>query len=225
LRKFINQGKLDEAPKDFPEHNLPVLACNADMIWMAEAGMPRFGHGTFLHCLEQVYEKLSGRAMQYSAIVGKPSELTYYYSEEMIHRHAESIGVDKTSIKRLYAVGDNLDTDIYGANMFNQILENNKNYRTKHQTDMKKDLIEQKLSLFDKDYKFVSSAESISSILVQTGVFRGELTDIESAYSKNLAHKDTLVDRQLVKPTHITKDVLDAVKLVFERENYKPNSL
>jgi hypothetical protein len=41
-------GKLDEAPKFFPRENLPILACNTDMVWMAEASMPRFGHGTAL---------------------------------------------------------------------------------------------------------------------------------------------------------------------------------
>ncbi len=78
--------------------------------------MPRFGHGTFLHCLEQIYQKLSGRELKYSAIVGKPSEITYYYAEKMIHQHANMLGF-QSKIKRLYAIGDNLDTDIYGANL------------------------------------------------------------------------------------------------------------
>jgi HAD superfamily hydrolase (TIGR01456 family) len=122
-------GKLDSKPKAFPNRNMPVIACNADMVWMAEAQMPRFGHGTFLHCLEQVYKKLSGNELEYSAIVGKPSEVTYYYAENVIQAQAKQMGLGK--IERIYAVGDNLDTDIYGANLYNQILENNNRQRDK----------------------------------------------------------------------------------------------
>ena len=97
-------GKLDQPPKKFPKQNLPILACNADMVWMAEAPMPRFGHGTFLHCLEQIYQKLSGNELKYECVVGKPSEITYFYAENMLRKHADSIGI-KNQIKRIYAIG------------------------------------------------------------------------------------------------------------------------
>ena len=66
--------------------------------------MPRFGHGTFLHCLEQIYQKLSGNELRYEAVIGKPSEITYFYAEKMLRRHAESIGINNR-IKRIYAIG------------------------------------------------------------------------------------------------------------------------
>lgn len=59
-----------------PYPHLPILACNTDLVWMSEAKMPRFGHGTFLHCLEQIYEKLSGYELKYTTLVGKPAEIT-----------------------------------------------------------------------------------------------------------------------------------------------------
>ena len=31
-----------------------------DLQWMAEAVMPRFGHGAFLLCLESLYKKITG---------------------------------------------------------------------------------------------------------------------------------------------------------------------
>lgn len=65
--------------------------------------MPRFGHGAFLHCLEQIYFKLSGNELKYSYIVGKPSSLTYLYAESMINKFSKSIG--NKSLKRLYAIG------------------------------------------------------------------------------------------------------------------------
>lgn len=74
------------------------------MVWMAEASMPRFGHGVFLHCLEQTYQKLSGMELKYSAVVGKPSEITYLYAEMQLNNHARRIGIHE-EIKHLYAIG------------------------------------------------------------------------------------------------------------------------
>ena len=101
---LMSNGRLDQAPKMFPMKNMPVLACNTDLVWMAEASMPRFGHGTFLLCLEQIYQKLSGKELKYGAIVGKPSEITYYYAEQMIKSQAKSMGINR-KIKNLYAIG------------------------------------------------------------------------------------------------------------------------
>ncbi len=69
--------------------------------------------------------------LKYSAIIGKPSEITYQYAEFMIQEHAKFIGINER-ITKLYAIGDNIDTDILGANIYNQILENNniKNLKT-----------------------------------------------------------------------------------------------
>ena len=53
----------------------PILACNMDLQWMAEAVMPRFGHGAFLVSLENLYKKITGRDLIYTALVGKPSEV------------------------------------------------------------------------------------------------------------------------------------------------------
>ncbi|XP_065799308.1 haloacid dehalogenase-like hydrolase domain-containing 5 isoform X2 [Muntiacus reevesi] len=51
-----------------PYPHLPVLASNTDLLWMAEAKMPRFGHGTFLLCLEAIYRKLTGRELHYTGL-------------------------------------------------------------------------------------------------------------------------------------------------------------
>ncbi len=49
-------------------------------------------------------KKISGHPLQYTAIVGKPSEITYYHAEYLISRHAYDLGY-KQPIKRIYAVG------------------------------------------------------------------------------------------------------------------------
>ena len=48
-------------PQSIPLPHLPILACNMDLQWMAEAPMPRFGHGAFLLCLEELYKKVTGK--------------------------------------------------------------------------------------------------------------------------------------------------------------------
>ncbi len=51
-----------------------------------------------------ILKKISGHPLQYTAIVGKPSEITYYHAEYLISRHAYDLGY-KQPIKRIYAVG------------------------------------------------------------------------------------------------------------------------
>ena len=54
---LLTEGKPTDAPKD--PHNvpqIPLIACNMDLVFMAEACMPRFGHGAFLLCLEALYQ-------------------------------------------------------------------------------------------------------------------------------------------------------------------------
>jgi len=54
-------------PRGVPTYpHIPVLACNMDLQWMAEAVMPRFGHGAFLVSLENLYKKVTGRDLVYS---------------------------------------------------------------------------------------------------------------------------------------------------------------
>ena len=42
-------------------------------------------------CLESIYKKLTGRELQYQALLGKPSLLTYQYAERLLrlqnHNH------------------------------------------------------------------------------------------------------------------------------------------
>ncbi|PWA13878.1 hypothetical protein CCH79_00019186 [Gambusia affinis] len=69
---------------------MPVLACNMDLLWMAEAPSPRFGHGMFLLCLESIYRKLTGRRLEYEAVLGKPSLLTYQYAEQLLRQQNQN---------------------------------------------------------------------------------------------------------------------------------------
>lgn len=109
-----------------PDHShLPILACNTDLLWMAEAAMPRLGHGCFLRSFEALYEKLTGRGLEYTALIGKPSAITYLYAVHKLSQlHMRSAtGRAAGPLRRIYAVGDNPDSDIYGANLYNRLLQ------------------------------------------------------------------------------------------------------
>ena len=139
---------------------------------------------------------------------------------------------------------DNLDTDIYGANTYNKILTrlnaekrsdvlvDNKNNSIKRNEEINDNLVnnisnnwiknhEQKFSHLDKNFFFTSKAEACFSLLVRTGVFQGDINDIQAHNSQLvLAHKDMAVDASLIKPTFVLDDAYEAVKLIMEMEKY-----
>ena len=79
---------------------------------------------------------------------------------------------------------------------------------------------EKKYAHLDKSVFFSSKAEAIYSILVRTGVFQGDIKEIENHNSQLvLAHKDMIVEPSLIKPSYVLDDVFEAVKLIFSQEN------
>merc|ERR1711981_47694 len=95
--------------------HLPILATNMDLQWQAEAPGPRFGHGTFMACLEAVYRKLTGgKEIKYNALAGKPGLMTYKHSDKLL----QSMTPDGTNLGSVYCIGDNIMSDIYGANLY-----------------------------------------------------------------------------------------------------------
>ena len=79
-----------------------------------EANMPRFGHGAFLLCLEHLYKKVTSKDLCYTALVGKPSEITYRHAEEVLHQEQAKLfftrnaSTNPPAIKSMYFVGDNV---------------------------------------------------------------------------------------------------------------------
>jgi len=118
---LMTAGRPSDAPPAGPPYpHIPVLACNMDVLWMAEACLPRFGHGMFMLCLETVYRRLTGRELKYTALMGKPSELTYHHAEYCLAEQAQLLRLPAP--KTIYAIGDNPESDILGANLFQQFL-------------------------------------------------------------------------------------------------------
>ncbi|NWY47151.1 HDHD5 hydrolase, partial [Sylvia atricapilla] len=175
--------------------HIPVLACNMDLMWVAEAQSPRFGHGTFMVCLENIYKKITGKELKYEALMGKPSRLTYQYAEHLIRAQALQRSWDHP-IHTLYAVGDNVMTDVYGAN------------------------------LWQKELAGAAAARCRSVLVctgVYSPHGQGTLGPGDSVtHSAFHGHRDFGFDPGLVEPDHVVPDVDAAVDLVFQLENFAP---
>ncbi|KFO30592.1 Cat eye syndrome critical region protein 5 like protein [Fukomys damarensis] len=189
-----------------PYPHLPVLASNMDLLWMAEAKMPRFGHGTFLLCLEAIYRKMTGKELRYEGLMGKPSLLTYQYAEELIRQQAERRGWT-TPIQKLYAVGDNPMSDVYGANLFHQYLQMaERGVRAEQQ------------GAGGLQKQPPSATQSCTSILVRTGVYRpGEPGSGELPFH---GHRDFGCSPGLLQAAHVVNDVHEAMQLAFHEEGW-----
>ncbi|CAL8129694.1 unnamed protein product [Orchesella dallaii] len=209
---LMTNGLPSEAPKVVPRPHLPILACNMDLQWMAEACMPRFGHGAFLVCLENLYKKITGQDLIYTALIGKPSEITYFHAERMLVKHARKIGINGP-IRRIYAVGDNINTDIFGANLYNQYLSRSL-VAAKRSVAMGARNIYHLLGGDPRDN--MQEAEQCFSVLVETGVYSHDREDCLLDHSP----RDFLpVEEKLRQPNYCVGNVLHAVEHIFQQEN------
>ncbi|KAK7878658.1 hypothetical protein WMY93_030494 [Mugilogobius chulae] len=229
---LLTDGNLSSVHQTQKMPHLPLLACNMDLMWMAEAHSPRFGHGTFLVCLENIYKKITGEDLKYEALMGKPSELTYHFAEYTIRCKAMEREW-KNPITSLYAIGDNLMTDIYGANLYNRYLEERiaredskavaKIATATGSTVPEVDEVE---NMWESEFA-LPSATSCKSILVCTGVYNPKAevpSDANQCIQEMVfhGHRDFRFDPALVEPGHIVKDVLEAVEVIFEQEKFSP---
>ncbi|NXS64960.1 HDHD5 hydrolase, partial [Pandion haliaetus] len=177
--------------------HIPVLACNMDLMWVAEAQSPRFGHGTFMVCLENIYKKITGKDLKYEVLMGKPSKLTYQYAEYLIRAQAAERQW-KQPIQTLYAVGGSA---------------------TLSQGDEIDNSWEHELAS--------AAAAHCRSVLVCTGVYNPHTEvslDTKESIPETVfhGHRDFRFDPGLVEPDHIVPDVDAAVDLVFQLENFAP---
>ncbi|NXS52320.1 HDHD5 hydrolase, partial [Brachypteracias leptosomus] len=177
--------------------HIPVLACNMDLMWVAEAQSPRFGHGTFMVCLENIYKKITGRDLKYETLMGKPSKVTYQYAEYLIRAQAAERRW-KQPILTLYAVG--------GSAKLSQDDEISNGWENELAS---------------------TAAARCRSVLVCTGVYNPHTEvpfDMRESIAETVfhGHRDFQFDPGLVEPDHIVPDVDAAVDLVFQLENFAP---
>lgn len=65
-------------------------------------------------------------------------------------------------------------------------------------------------------------AERCESILVCTGVYHSahDYVTFGRTRTSNHNHRDFVLDPYLTEPNHIVQNIYEAVKLVFQKENY-----
>lgn len=225
---LLTNGNPDNNWSTVQYPHIPVLACNMDLLWMAEAKNPRFGHGMFLVCLENLYKKITGYDLKYEALIGKPSVVTYNYAELLIRQQAQKLGWT-TPVKRLYAIGDNPMADIYGANLYNRYLQTFHDAKVHIQTKGRIDSpTESSISqLSGQSGVDDVHPEGCRSMLVCTGVYSKEQEELPSDPSETVTeqrifhgHRDFRFDPSLTQPSFVVNDVNEAVELVFQQEGW-----
>ncbi|KAF4081461.1 hypothetical protein AMELA_G00161430 [Ameiurus melas] len=196
LDVLLTNGKPGNPVTSLHYPHIPVLACNMDLLWMAEAKSARFGHGMFLLCLESIYKKITGHDLQYEALIGKPSVVTYNYAELLIRQQAEKLGWTEP-VQRLYAIGDNPMADIYGANLYNRYLQSVHHARTRVHAQG-------------------GSASHVAGVYNR----EQELAPDQTVTEQHIfhGHRDFRFDPTLTQPSFVVHDVLEAVGLVFQQE-------
>ncbi|XP_063283647.1 haloacid dehalogenase-like hydrolase domain-containing 5 isoform X2 [Pelobates fuscus] len=212
--------------------HIPLLACNMDLMWMSEARSPRFGHGIFMLCLENIYKKITGKELKYEALMGKPSEITYHYAEYLIRLQAAAMRWSKP-VQTLYAIGDNLMTDIYGANLYNRHLQESNSRKTSETLVQAASgaglatVSQEEDPAWENELSF-PAATRCHSVLVCTGIYNPHTkvpTDTSQSVTETVfhGHRDFRLEPELVEPGHIVDDVDAAVDLIFKLETFLPN--
>jgi len=195
-------GDLDQLSPDSMtnhEQGIPIVAVNLDLMWMAKAPTPRFGHGAFLSCLEGIYLKFTGKPLKYDALVGKPSIVTYEYSKKLLSNAAKEMG--HQGLNTIYAIGDNPLTDIYGGNLFNENLEQSQLKITKTSTTDE------------------MSVNSCKSILVCTGIYQKNSPKPRTDTDMDHGHRDLPYCEKLTTPDMVVDHVGHAIDKIFDIEN------
>ncbi|KAL5108632.1 Haloacid dehalogenase-like hydrolase domain-containing 5 [Taenia crassiceps] len=127
LDLLIQNGDLNNALKENssnpPPSQLPIFVCGSDLVWASNAPSPRIAMGCFLCCLDILYEKLTGRHLIYTGLLGKPNPLAYTFALSQLNAIAAKRFGATRPLKRIYCIGDNPEVDIYGANLFNLYLQ------------------------------------------------------------------------------------------------------
>ncbi|XP_026166458.1 haloacid dehalogenase-like hydrolase domain-containing 5 [Mastacembelus armatus] len=237
---LLTNGSPDNTWSSVQYPHIPVLACNMDLLWMAEAKNPRFGHGMFLVCLESLYKKVTGHELKYEALIGKPSVVTYNYAELLIRQQAKRLGWT-TPVKRLYAIGDNPMADIYGANLYNRYLQASQRTRAQMQAKSGGGGVDPMAEIIDVACKMTPAElggtasvygeedlpEGCSSILVCTGVYSRDQQELPPDPTHTVieqrifhGHRDFHFNPSLTQPSFIVHDVKEAVERVFQQEGW-----
>ncbi len=170
----------------------------------------------------------------------KNSKLPLFrHSEHVLQEQARRLGHNRP-LKNIYCIGDNVCTDIFGANLYNRYLLDNRLQREETRGGGDKgDLKESPPNVAanvsgsaailtsrsidhllgsNASSAWVGGAENCYSVLVETGVYSQDSRD---TISLDHSPRDFLpVEDGYQEPTHVTTNVLEAVDLIFKKEGF-----
>lgn len=93
----------------------PYFVAADDLLWATEAPLPRLGQGAFREMMASVFESVTGQSLQ-TQLYGKPRAIAYAFAEQRLKSVAASLGWDPHQLRSIFMVGDNIESDIVGAN-------------------------------------------------------------------------------------------------------------
>lgn len=95
--------------------SVPYFVSADDLYWSTDALLPRLGQGAFREMVTAVYESMTGQALE-QTMYGKPRAIAFAYATERLHQLTAQLGWDPAHLRAIFMVGDNLETDVLGAN-------------------------------------------------------------------------------------------------------------
>eukprot|EP01112_Ceratiomyxa_fruticulosa_P020462 TRINITY_DN6969_c0_g1_i1.p1 TRINITY_DN6969_c0_g1~~TRINITY_DN6969_c0_g1_i1.p1 ORF type:complete len:376 (-),score=73.84 TRINITY_DN6969_c0_g1_i1:63-1133(-) len=129
------------------EQVIQLYVGNPDLVYAGQYSLPRFTMGAFMLCVDTLFKEVAGYHINFTYF-GKPFQATYRYVESVLNSLLSQRTNNTTteqiereeSFSTIYCIGDNVLSDIKGANQ---------------------------------------AGDNYFSILVKTGVFKGDTNDTE----------------------------------------------
>ncbi|KAG8346484.1 putative Haloacid dehalogenase like hydrolase HAD hyrolase like [Trypanosoma vivax] len=94
---------------------VPYYLASDDLLWATEAPLPRLGQGAVREMLSAAFKSVSGQRLN-ATIYGKPRAIAYAFAEKRMKEVCMRLGWDPSNMRAIFMVGDNIETDIMGAN-------------------------------------------------------------------------------------------------------------
>nr|CCC93004.1 unnamed protein product [Trypanosoma congolense IL3000] len=95
--------------------SVPFYLASDDLLWASEALLPRLGQGAFREMLHAVFRSVTGRNLHVTTY-GKPRAIAYAFAERRMREVSARLGWNPRDMRAIFMVGDNVETDIMGAN-------------------------------------------------------------------------------------------------------------
>ena len=148
-----------------------------------------------------IVQKITGKDLQYRALIGKPCEITYRYAEHVIGDVAKRLGI-QNPIRKLYFVGDNPNVDIVGANLYDRYLTRAWLNKDNGNSDSDPECTLPLSRSIPSNVKLnEQTVRSMESVLVGTGVFNPNKETGHEEDDVYHGHRDILHEPELAKPS------------------------